>query len=423
MHDAVVDNFWWSSAWHLQVHLDRSDAMRHTAPGLPALLLALAIASLATGLDPHAVLGVSRGAGDAEIRRAYRQQALKLHPDKVPAVAAACRRHCCLLPACALRLPAPPPRAHHNLPWTALQNPSKTAKERWLRVQQAYEALTDRSGSGGGSGSSDPFTSRYQQQQQAYRQQQHQQQQRGAGSWQGFFRQQQQPRQPPPIRSEASEQLDATSFRRLVLSPAGSGGSGSAWLVQLYADASPYCRVLSTHWEAAARQMAPLARFGRVDFAAQPMLVRLAGRQGGRQLQPVCRRMCLIWMCPLHTLLAIRIADNCTPCPCTCPLPELLHRFASWPPTCGCSPACSPSTSCQWWSASRQTAPAWAAQRSMQAASRQPGCSSLWRPASCASRACRLWARACWAPGGARRRRAGSPCWRCCRRVGSSRWR
>lgn len=73
--------------------------MRHTAPGLPALLLALAIASLATGLDPHAVLGVSRGAGDAEIRRAYRQQALKLHPDKVPAVAAAAAAAtvaCCL---------------------------------------------------------------------------------------------------------------------------------------------------------------------------------------------------------------------------------------------------------------------------------------------------------------------------------------
>jgi hypothetical protein len=124
MHDGVVQQFCkWSSAGRLPNRVERSGAMWHTASGLPALLLVLAIASLATGLDPYSVLGVGRGAGDAEIRRAYRQQALKLHPDKVLAGAAARRSHRCLPPAaCALLFPSLQPS---GTPQSALACPAE----------------------------------------------------------------------------------------------------------------------------------------------------------------------------------------------------------------------------------------------------------------------------------------------------------
>jgi molecular chaperone DnaJ len=54
--------------------------------------------------DYYAVLGLSRGASDSEIKRAYRRLARELHPDV---------------------------------------NPSAEAKERFLQVSRAYEALTD----------------------------------------------------------------------------------------------------------------------------------------------------------------------------------------------------------------------------------------------------------------------------------------
>ena len=38
-----------------------------------------------TKRDYYEILGISKGAGEEEIKKAYRQLALKIHPDRVPA--------------------------------------------------------------------------------------------------------------------------------------------------------------------------------------------------------------------------------------------------------------------------------------------------------------------------------------------------
>ncbi|PSC68446.1 dnaJ-like protein subfamily C member 10 isoform X1 isoform B [Micractinium conductrix] len=135
------------------------------------------------------------------------------------------------------------------------KNPSAKATAEWLRVQEAYEALLLRRSSS------------------ASQQQPDDERQRRRAAWQRFW---QAPRRPSTIPSDASQQLDTGAFQRLVL-----GGSGAAWVVQIYADASPYCRVLAGSWETAARELGSLARFGRIDFAAEPMLVRFVASHIG----------------------------------------------------------------------------------------------------------------------------------------------
>ena len=62
----------------------------------PPALLALCLLSFAAATDPWATLGLQRGADEAQVKRAYRSLALKLHPDKArpplppPLPAAAC---------------------------------------------------------------------------------------------------------------------------------------------------------------------------------------------------------------------------------------------------------------------------------------------------------------------------------------------
>lgn len=156
-------------------------------------------------------------------------------------------------------------------PLSFLQNPSQAAAQRWLRVQKAYEALTQTGtrGSFSSAAQAGPFEQRQQQQQQ--------QEARTASS--RFWRSQQQ-QAPPPIPSD-TESLDAAAFHRRVLAAdTRASGAGGAWLLQVYADSSPYCRALSPHWEkAAVGMMGPALVFARIDAAAHPMLVSYSSQR------------------------------------------------------------------------------------------------------------------------------------------------
>ncbi|PRW60306.1 heat shock amino-terminal domain [Chlorella sorokiniana] len=79
-------------------------------------------------------------------------------------------------------------------------------------------------------------------------------------------------RQPPRIDS-AAEELDSSAFARRVLA-ADQWPGGQPWVVQLYAHDSPFCRALSSQWEAAVKEAGTLLSFGRISFHEQPMLVR-----------------------------------------------------------------------------------------------------------------------------------------------------
>ena len=286
--------------------------------------------------DHYAALGVQRDATEAQLRKAYRKAALRHHPDKVRNTE--------------LEAPPPPPppptvdlqltyscskcgpsthtgffifqRSYEGgqrasdtpallamfaladismLPCAApslLQNPSAKATAEWLRVQEAYEALLLRRSSS------------------ASQQQPDDERQRRRAAWQRFW---QAPRRPSTIPSDASQQLDTGAFQRLVL-----GGSGAAWVVQIYADASPYCRVLAGSWETAARELGSLARFGRIDFAAEPMLASAASvpALARRTLPPHPRLLaehgcCMLHAtcCCMHTQL-VGVPDRLPACMC-----------------------------------------------------------------------------------------------------------
>lgn len=189
------------------------------------------------------------------------------------------------------------------------QNPSRAAADRWLRVQQAYEALTDRSGSSEGGGTS---SHRWQ----------HAQQASSSRFWQAYEQQQHRRRQQQHIQSDV-EDLDAGAFhRRVLVSGRGGGpGSGGAWLLQVFSHSSPYCRVLAPHWEEAARQMGEVLAFARIDAGSQPMLVSQCGAEWGRVGGGIPSLLTLFQLVavPGHRC-ATGLASQTLPVPCPPPL-------------------------------------------------------------------------------------------------------
>lgn len=111
---------------------------------LPMLLTVLLVAVWAEGQDYYELLGVSREATTKEIRRAFKQLALTMHPDKNPVSY------------------ADKPQSRNTKKWhsnspksvASRWNPDKTdaywlfqgdpaAHEKFLQVNRAYEVLKD----------------------------------------------------------------------------------------------------------------------------------------------------------------------------------------------------------------------------------------------------------------------------------------
>ena len=211
------------------------------------LLLAALIIVVALAKDHYRVLGLRRGAGDREIKKAYHKLALRYHPDK---------------------------------------NDAPNAEARFAEIANAYEVLSDpekkRRYDLYGDEDERQEQMRRNQQQQQQRQQQWQQQrwqsQRGGGGGGGgahfnFGFGQRQQRQQPPIDS-ATESLTYDSWDSEVLS------RDHVWLVQFYSDVSQPSRDFSAAWEAAAKQLNSYVRCGRVDVSEAPRLHRRYGMEG-----------------------------------------------------------------------------------------------------------------------------------------------
>ena len=168
--------------------------------------------------DHYRILGVSRRAGEQEIKKAYRKMAMEWHPDKNP-------------------------------------GNEEQAESMFARIAEAHEVL------------SDPIKKRTydltgfsdQRQQQQYHQQQQRQRSQNFGGFGRGYQQYQPPPRQPPIES-ATMQITSDNFDEL-----RTLNCNSIWVIQFYYDASQPCRNFAPHWEASAKQLSVYAQFGRVD--------------------------------------------------------------------------------------------------------------------------------------------------------------
>lgn len=207
-----------------------------------ATLFLLGLTScIARDADPYKLLDVGRGAGDAEIKRAYRKLSLKYHPDKQTGKSA---------------------------------DDVEKAQNKFMRIQKAYETLSDpeKKRNYDMTGFADPRDA-YKEQPPAGRPHQ---QRRGPGpggrsGWdsQGGF-----PggrfggfgfHHPDPITSDTLD-LTPGNFAKYVLK------GNKPWLVQVYHDASELCQRAAPMWEQTSRAMDGIAKLGRINIAHYPQL-------------------------------------------------------------------------------------------------------------------------------------------------------
>lgn len=168
--------------------------------------------------DPYKVLGVARGSSESEIRKAYRQLAVRLHPDK---------------------------------------NTASGSKAKFLELQEAYELL------------SNPATrSRYDASGSVSGQSRRQQSQ----DW--HF-------QHPFNQHHATEQIPTSTMRFTYLNfQQELLQETSPLLVQVYYDYSPICKAAANEWEQAAKDLSQWARLGRIEWNQQYLLSTLRSFMG-----------------------------------------------------------------------------------------------------------------------------------------------
>lgn len=210
------------------------------------LACGLAPVALARDADPYKLLDLSRGAGDADIKRAHRKLSLKYHPDKQSG---------------------------------KTPEDVEKAQQRFMAIQRAYETLSDpeRRRNYDSTGYADPKD--------AYKEQQHASAGKNSGrgrgphvrpgdrgGWDsgaaggrhggpgpgGYH-------QPDPITSDTLD-LKPGNFAKYVLD------GNRAWLVQVYHDGSERCHRAAPAWEQTSRALDGIAKLGRINLAHYPAL-------------------------------------------------------------------------------------------------------------------------------------------------------
>lgn len=213
---------------------------------LLALLLVLlsATACLARDPDPYKLLDISRGAGDPEIKRAYRKLSLRFHPDKQQGKSAeeaekAANKFMSIQKAYET---LSDPEKRRNYDMTGFADPKDAWKEQppGGRGGRPRRGTTPAGRGGWDSQASGGFPGG------------------GASGRSGF-------NQPDPIASDTVD-LNPNNFEKQVLR------SNKPWLVQVYHDASELCQRASPVWEQTARSLEGIAKLGRVNIALHPKL-------------------------------------------------------------------------------------------------------------------------------------------------------
>ena len=224
----------------------------------PVLVILLLLCAAVSSVDHYRILGVGRGAGDREIKKAYHKLALKYHPDKNDSPNAG-------------TVAGPSLRIERSMLAQLTFGRAVAPAERFAKIANAYETLSDSEKKRKYDlyGDEDENRQRQQQQQQRWGQRQYQ----GGGSRMHFdFGGYQQQQQQQPIDS-ATESMTVENWNELTK-------GDKVWMVQFYSDRSQACRTFSDAWEASAEQLNGYVHYGRVNVFDSSRLYKRYGMEG-----------------------------------------------------------------------------------------------------------------------------------------------